>query len=66
LGDDLDAPVDASAPMHWTQLVTNGGDPALPAGAEALSRFVKAPTTRPQAAQIGVVGREAGASLPHR
>ncbi|HVV62297.1 MAG TPA: chromosome segregation protein SMC [Pseudolabrys sp.] len=64
LGDDLDAPTDASAPMHWKTIPADGADPALPEGAEPLARFVKAP---PQLArrlsQIGVVDRETGNRL---
>ena len=64
LGDDLDAPVDASAPMHWNEVARNTGDPALPEGAEALARFVKAPAQLARRlAQIGVVDRAAGAKL---
>ncbi|HEY1311485.1 MAG TPA: AAA family ATPase, partial [Pseudolabrys sp.] len=64
LGDDLDAPVDESAPMHWSKIDAAGGDPALPQGAQALSGFVKAPAQLARRlAQIGVVDREAGATL---
>ncbi len=64
LGDDLDAPTDASAPMHWSKIAAADGDPALPKGAEALSRFVKAPAQLARRlAQIGVVDREAGGKL---
>ncbi|HZL40892.1 MAG TPA: chromosome segregation protein SMC [Pseudolabrys sp.] len=64
LGDDLDAPVDVSAPMHWSKIDAAGGDPALPHGAQALSGFVKAPAQLARRlAQIGVVDREAGAKL---
>src|SRR5512146_554937 len=64
LGDDLDAPVDASAPMHWSKAPIDASDPALPAGAEPLSRFVKAPEQLARRlAQIGVVDRETGARL---
>jgi chromosome segregation protein len=64
LGDDLDAPVDASAPMHWSKIDAAVSDPALPAGAEPLSRFVKAPAQLARRlAQIGVVTREGGAKL---
>ena len=34
LGDDLDAPVDPSAPMRWTNAGVTEGDPALPEGVE--------------------------------
>ena len=64
LGDDLDAPVDASAPMHWSKVAIDASDPALPEGAEPLSRFVKAPAQLARRlAQIGVVDRETGAKL---
>jgi chromosome segregation protein len=64
LGDDLDAPVGASAPMHWAGAAAEPTDPPLPAGAAALSEFVKAPTELARRlAQIGVVERNAGATL---
>ncbi|HEX5210662.1 MAG TPA: chromosome segregation protein SMC [Pseudolabrys sp.] len=64
LGDDLDAPVDASAPMHWSKVGAPKDDPALPQGAEPLARFVKAPEQLARRlAQIGVVDRTAGAKL---
>jgi chromosome segregation protein len=64
LGDDLDAPVDPSAPMRWTDAGATFDDPALPAGVEALAAHVEAPSelTR-RLAQIGVVARERGAEL---
>ena len=63
LGDDLDAPIDASSPMRWMR--TNGtGDPALPEGAVPLARHVKAPPELARRlAQIGVVERDNGARL---
>ncbi len=36
LGDDLDAPVDASSPMHWSNVGAQSGDPTLPEGVEPL------------------------------
>ncbi len=64
LGDDLDAPVDASAPMHWSKAPIDASDPALPEGAEPLSGFVKAPEQLARRlAQIGVVDRETGGRL---
>jgi chromosome segregation protein len=64
LGDDLDAPVDPSAPMHWSEITPEAADPLLPEGAQALSRFVKAPAQLARRlAQIGVVEREAGSKL---
>jgi len=64
LGDDLDAPVDPSAPMRWTHAGATGDDPALPPGIEALAAHVAAPIelTR-RLAQIGIVARERGAEL---
>ena len=38
LGDDLDAPVDPSAPMRWTNAGASFDDPALPDGVEAACR----------------------------
>src|SRR5579864_8057396 len=64
LGDDLDAPVDPSAPMRWTNTGVTEGDPALPEGIEALAAHVQAPVElRRRLAQIGVVTRERGAEL---
>jgi chromosome segregation protein len=64
LGDDLDAPVDASAPMHWSKAPIDPSDPALPEGAAPLARFVKAPEQLARRlAQIGVVDRDTGARL---
>src|SRR5207248_3082066 len=64
LGDDLDAPVDPSAPMRWTNAGVADGDPALPEGVEALAAHVQAPSELARRlAQIGVVARERGAEL---
>jgi chromosome segregation protein len=64
LGDDLDAPVDPSAPMRWTNAGVTEGDPALPAGVEALAAHVDAPVELARRlAQIGVVAKERGAAL---
>lgn len=64
LGDDLDAPVDPSAPMRWTNAGVTDGDPELPEGVVPLASHVQAPAelTR-RLAQIGVVPRERGAEL---
>src|SRR6218665_571522 len=43
LGDDLDAPVDPSAPMRWTDAGEHADDPALPDGVESLASHVNAP-----------------------
>ena len=64
LGDDLDAPVDPSAPMRWTNAGVTVDDPALPDGVEALAAHVEAPAELARRlAQIGVVPKERGAEL---
>jgi chromosome segregation protein len=64
LGDDLDAPVDPSAPMRWTNAGEHGEDPSLPEGVECLANHVQAPTELARRlAQIGVVARDRGAEL---
>ena len=62
LGDDLDAPVDPSAPMRWMGSVIDAGDPPLPEGVEPLSTHVQAPAELARRLhQIGVVDRNGGA-----
>ena len=64
LGDDLDAPVDPSAPMHWAGAALDPSDPALPDGVKALSDFVQAPPELARRlAQVGVVERADGPGL---
>jgi chromosome segregation protein len=64
LGDDLDAPVDASAPMRWTLVGATGDDPTLPEGVEPLAARVQAPPELARRlAQIGVVAKERGKEL---
>jgi chromosome segregation protein len=64
LGDDLDAPVDPSAPMRWTNSGVTEGDPALPEGVESLAAHVNAPVELARRlAQIGVVAKDSGAAL---
>ncbi len=64
LGDDLDAPVDPSAPMRWTNSGVTEGDPSLPDGVESLASVVDAPSELARRlAQIGVVAKERGAEL---
>ncbi|MBS0252328.1 MAG: chromosome segregation protein SMC [Proteobacteria bacterium] len=67
LGDDLEAPIDPDAAVHWRRLDLPAEDHALPADAEPLDMHVEAPLelTR-RLRQIGVVKREQGARLqPH-
>src|SRR5215468_9160549 len=64
LGDDLDAPVDPSSPMHWSEIAHEAGDPALPDGVETLAQFVKAPAQLARRlSQIGVVERDSAVRI---
>jgi chromosome segregation protein len=65
LGDDLNIPADRAAPAHWDDLGALSGEfPALPMGAEPLSRFVKAPHALARRLSfIGLVSAEAGKAL---
>ena len=59
LGDDLEAPVDPSAPMRWSGAALDPSDPALPVGVEPLAQHVRAPPELARRlAQIGVITRE--------
>ncbi|KKX28268.1 chromosome segregation SMC family protein [Rhizobium sp. LC145] len=56
LGDDLESPVDASAPAHWSLNGDGADDPALPQGAEPLiDRVTAPPELARRLRQIGVV-----------
>ena len=67
LGDDLDAPVDPSAPMRWTDAGVHEDDPALPDGVERLSDHVNAPPELSRRLkQIGIVTKDQGAALVAR
>jgi chromosome segregation protein len=64
LGDDLDAPVDQSAPMRWGGAAVDASDPALPEGIAALAQYVHAPPELARRlAQVGVVARADGGRL---
>src|SRR3984957_11437924 len=64
LGDDLEAPVDPSAPMRWAGAAIEPTDPELPAGVEPLAQHVRAPAELARRlAQIGVIMREDAARL---
>jgi chromosome segregation protein len=55
LGEDVTAPLDEAAPLHWRQLPPLEASP-LPAGAEPLSRRVKAPPVLDRAlSHVGLV-----------
>jgi chromosome segregation protein len=66
LGDDLEAPIDPSAPMRWVGAAIDAADPALPDGVEPLADRVKAPKQLARRlAQIGVIARDqAGRFIP--
>jgi chromosome segregation protein len=64
LGDDLEAPVDPSAPMRWAGAPIEPTDPQLPEGVEPLGQHVRAPAELARRlAQIGVIMREDAARL---
>ena len=64
LGDDLEAPVDPSAPMRWGGAAIDPADPALPVGTEALADHVQAPNELARRLkQIGLVDREQASRL---
>jgi chromosome segregation protein len=65
LGDDLDAPIEPAAPIHWGGVAPAEDDPALPEGAEPLAAHVsEAPAELARRlAQIGVVSRADGPRL---
>ncbi len=64
LGEDLDVPLDRSAPAHWGDSSIQPGDPALPAGVKALASVVRAPRQLARRlAQIGIVGAADGPRL---
>ncbi len=64
LGDDLDAPAAADAPVHWRRLEAIAEDAPLPSDAEPLARHVVAPPelTR-RLRQIGIVAADRGQRL---
>src|SRR5690606_16357579 len=56
LGDDLSAPTDEAAPIHWRGLPPMGETPALPLGITALAQVVRGPEALARRlSQIGVV-----------
>ncbi len=56
LGEDLDAPADEAAPVHWRTRDPFGAPPALPAGAAPLASQVTAPPALARRlSQIGIV-----------
>jgi len=64
LGEDLDVPLDRSAPAHWGESAIQPGDPVLPAGVKALASVVRAPAQLARRlAQIGIVEAADGPRL---
>jgi len=64
LGDDLEAPVEPTAPMRWAGAEIDPGDPALPGNALPLSQYVTAPKELARRlAQIGVIERSDAQTL---
>jgi chromosome segregation protein len=64
LGDDLEAPIDPTAPMRWGGVPIDPADPALPADVEALADHVQAPKELARRLlQIGLVTREQAAGI---
>lgn len=58
LGDDLEAPVEPSAPMRWAGADIDPADPVLPEGIEPLGHHVTAPKELARRlAQIGIIER---------
>lgn len=56
LGEDLDVPLDRSAPVHWGQSEIQPGDAALPEDIKSLASVVRAPAQLARRlAQIGIV-----------
>ena len=56
LGDDLAAPLDPGAPIHWTTLPPYDNPPDLPSEADPLANYVTAPPVlQRRLGQIGIV-----------
>ena len=59
LGDDLSAPADEPAPVHWRTLAPFEGPPPLPAGVAPLASFVTGSAAlERRLSQVGVVAGE--------
>ncbi|TIQ34978.1 MAG: chromosome segregation protein SMC [Mesorhizobium sp.] len=64
LGEDLDVPLDRSAPVHWGESAIQPGDAALPEGVKSLASVVRAPAQLARRlAQIGIVDAADGRRL---
>lgn len=64
LGEDIESPLDQSAPRHWGMGAAQPDDPALPDGAVPLSKYVRAPQALSRRlAQTGIVAEADGLRL---
>jgi chromosome segregation protein len=64
LGEDLDVPLDRSAPVHWGESQVQPGDAPLPEGVRSLASVVRAPAQLARRlAQIGIVEAADGRRL---
>ncbi|CAN7359510.1 chromosome segregation protein SMC [Mesorhizobium caraganae] len=64
LGEDLDVPLDRSAPVHWGESQVQPSDAALPEGIKSLASVVRAPSQLARRlAQIGIVDATDGRRL---
>ncbi|WP_274629763.1 chromosome segregation protein SMC [Arvimicrobium flavum] len=64
LGDDLEVPLDRSAPVHWGESGAATNDPALPEGVRSLASVVRAPAELARRlAQVGIVDAAEGPRL---
>ncbi|MET3520663.1 chromosome segregation protein SMC [Mesorhizobium abyssinicae] len=64
LGEDLDVPLDRSAPVHWGESAVQPGDAALPEGVKSLASVVRAPSQLARRlAQTGIVEAADGRRL---
>ncbi|TPN47137.1 MULTISPECIES: chromosome segregation protein SMC [unclassified Mesorhizobium] len=64
LGEDLDVPLDRSAPVHWGESAIQPGDAPLPEGIKNLASVVRAPAQLARRlAQIGIVEAADGRRL---
>ncbi|MGY2052447.1 chromosome segregation SMC family protein [Methylobacterium sp. JK268] len=67
LGEDLDAPLDPAAPVHWAGAPPDPGDPPLPDGVMPLARVVSGPAALARRlAQVGLAPRGEAAALRAR
>ncbi|MET3660665.1 chromosome segregation protein SMC [Aquamicrobium ahrensii] len=64
LGEDLDAPLDRGAPVHWGDVQPVASDPPLPQGVRSLASVVRAPQQLARRlAQIGIADAAEGPAL---